>query len=379
MADYRDQRDQRDQRNWGRNDPRGFDDRGYEGHGEQRREAGGHPRHDYERDHDRSVGGFGRGSARDRMGSEQFRSQDEFGGYGEHEYQDFGRGQPGGAYEHSGGRDYRHGSGYGGFGQSPGESGGGFGSGRTYAAEPGWGPDYGQQGSRAGSGRAFEGQGGHPGGYGTQRGGYGEPVRYGQGRYGPESSGQGQRSGYSGEGYSGRGFAPSGQSYGHPGQFGQSGFGEAGHSYAQQGFGQSQPGYAREDWRGSGSAGQQRRYGRGPKGYQRSDERLKEDISERLMSAMHVDASEVSVEVKDGKVTLEGSVPERRMKHCIEDMVDDCMGVKDIDNRIRVGQSATESGSEATMAIGGGQGGASGSGQGLSGSSLSSTSGTRSK
>jgi osmotically-inducible protein OsmY len=63
---------------------------------------------------------------------------------------------------------------------------------------------------------------------------------------------------------------------------------------------------------------------------------MKEDISERLCRAYHVDSSEVSVEVRGGKVTLEGTVPSRHMKHAIEDMVDDCPGVMEIDNRVRV-------------------------------------------
>lgn len=94
----------------------------------------------------------------------------------------------------------------------------------------------------------------------------------------------------------------------------------------------------RRDYRaGGGGAGRaRRRYPPGPKGYQRSDERMKEDISERLYRAYHVDSSEVTVEVRGGKVTLEGMVPSRHMKHAIEDMVDDCPGVMEIDNRIRV-------------------------------------------
>jgi BON domain len=84
------------------------------------------------------------------------------------------------------------------------------------------------------------------------------------------------------------------------------------------------------DWR------TERRYPPGPKGYQRSDERLREDISERLMEARHIDSSDVTVKVSAAKVVLEGTVPERRMKHAIEDLVDACPGVQDIDNRIRV-------------------------------------------
>ena len=65
----------------------------------------------------------------------------------------------------------------------------------------------------------------------------------------------------------------------------------------------------------------------------RSDERLREDICERLMLADSIDSSEVTITVKDGQVTLEGSVPNRRMKHSIEDLVDAAPGVQDIENR----------------------------------------------
>ena len=92
---------------------------------------------------------------------------------------------------------------------------------------------------------------------------------------------------------------------------------------------------------GMGQRVEQRMYPRGPKGYQRSDERLKEDICERLWAAYHIDSSEVTVDVKDGKVSLEGSVPSRYMKHSIEDIVDACPGVTDIDNRVRVGTAVT--------------------------------------
>jgi len=80
----------------------------------------------------------------------------------------------------------------------------------------------------------------------------------------------------------------------------------------------------------------QRRYPLGPKGYQRTDERLREDISERLMHAYDIDSSDVTVDVSGGKVVLEGTVPDRRMKHAIEDLADGAAGVQDVDNRIRV-------------------------------------------
>ena len=83
-------------------------------------------------------------------------------------------------------------------------------------------------------------------------------------------------------------------------------------------------------------------YARGPKGYTRSDERIKEDISEKLWRSEHVDSSEVTVAVNYGVVTLTGTVPERWMRHEIEDVADDCFGVKDIENHVRVLPRTTE-------------------------------------
>ena len=62
------------------------------------------------------------------------------------------------------------------------------------------------------------------------------------------------------------------------------------------------------------------------------------------MTSYDIDSSEVTITVKDGKVTLDGSVPERWMKHSIEDVADRCAGVRDVDNRVRVIQAAPPSG-----------------------------------
>ena len=109
-----------------------------------------------------------------------------------------------------------------------------------------------------------------------------------------------------------------------------------------------------------------RRFGTGPKGYQRSDERLKEDISERLMEAHHIDSSDVSVEVRGAKVVLEGTVPSRHMKHAIEDLVDVCPGVQDIDNRVRVANPLMRQSQSGQSQSGQSQGGLGQSGQGQS-------------
>jgi hypothetical protein len=83
-----------------------------------------------------------------------------------------------------------------------------------------------------------------------------------------------------------------------------------------------------------------RKYPLGPKGYQRTDERIREEICDELMQMDHIDSSEMTVEVVAAKVTLEGTVPERWMKHDIEDLADACPGVKEVDNRIRIKSAA---------------------------------------
>jgi hypothetical protein len=132
-------------------------------------------------------------------------------------------------------------------------------------------------------------------------------------------------------------------------------------------------------WGGSyeGEHGGGRR-NRGPKGYQRSDDRIKEDVSEQLMRSGQIDASEVTVQVQDGKVTLEGTVPSRSMKYALEDLCDRCLGVKEVDNRVRVERSGSDRGGERgsddssrRSSANGGSGSSSMQGAGTSGSTSS--------
>jgi osmotically-inducible protein OsmY len=78
--------------------------------------------------------------------------------------------------------------------------------------------------------------------------------------------------------------------------------------------------------------------GRGPKNYTRSDDRIKEDINDRLTDHRHLDASDIDVEVQNGEVTLTGFVNSRRDKRMAEDIVEDISGVKNVENRLRVNQ-----------------------------------------
>ncbi|WNG41415.1 BON domain-containing protein [Archangium violaceum] len=78
--------------------------------------------------------------------------------------------------------------------------------------------------------------------------------------------------------------------------------------------------------------------GKAPKAYTRSDDRIREDIYDRLMHGW-VNAEHVEVQVKNGEVTLTGLVEERRDKRVIEDIIEDVLGVKDVHNQLKVGTS----------------------------------------
>jgi len=82
--------------------------------------------------------------------------------------------------------------------------------------------------------------------------------------------------------------------------------------------------------------GRERHHGKGPKGYKRADEWIRDDICERLTSHPAIDASLMDVSVDNGRVTLSGEVMDRRMKYLAEDIVDEVSGVKEIHNTIRV-------------------------------------------
>lgn len=84
--------------------------------------------------------------------------------------------------------------------------------------------------------------------------------------------------------------------------------------------------------------------GRGPKNYQRSDERIREDVIERLTDDDRVDASDVDVTVRDGEVTLGGQVHDRRMRRAAEECIEDLSGVRDIRNELRLGSTRTMQG-----------------------------------
>jgi hypothetical protein len=201
---------------------------------------------------------------------------------------------------------------------------GGYGQGYT---QGGYGQGYGQAGYGQGFGRVGEyGQGGYA------QGGYGQGM-YGQGGFGQGAYGQG--AGYGG-GYRQGGpeqsqwRGGSEESTYDQGGYGQRGFGQGGYSqgYGQRSYG---PGLGYSSTLIVG-----RFYGRGPKGYRRSDDRIREDVSEELFRNPEIDASEIEIQTQNGEVTLTGKVEDRHQKRLAEDIAERVSGVTDVHNQLKV-------------------------------------------
>ena len=250
-------------------------------------------------------------------------------------------------------RSGQYGQGYGrGYGQSYTQDRGQFGE---LEFEPG--RSYGQGGYRMGQ------EGGNQVGYAGQ--GFGNQNHYGQGLQGglgeggyqqgyfgqrwpitQRPYGQGASARYQGQGnfgasyggYGSQGGSFGGQGYGQPsGLAGQGGYG--GYGYGQvSSSGMIEP--------GQGRFGQHR--GKGPKNYSRSDDRIKEDVSDRLGDDGEIDASEIEVMVSDGEVTLSGTVDSRDQKRRAEDIAEDVSGVRNVQNNIRVSSPALSTSGQAS-------------------------------
>jgi osmotically-inducible protein OsmY len=102
----------------------------------------------------------------------------------------------------------------------------------------------------------------------------------------------------------------------------------------------------------------EQRWGRGPKGYQRSDARIHEEVCDRLTYS-DVDAENVEVTVTNAEVTLSGTVRDRWDKRRAEDLAEEVAGVREVHNGIRVarpdrgiGQSETSASDQPGTVLG---------------------------
>lgn len=124
--------------------------------------------------------------------------------------------------------------------------------------------------------------------------------------------------------------------------------------------------------------------GKGPRNYTRSDDRIREDINDRLSDDPWVDASEIDVAVSNGEVTLTGSVTDRSDKRRAEDLAEAVSGVKNVENRIRVSRTADMGSTSGTGSASGTTGSTYGTGSmasqtGATGTGQSTASGDKSK
>lgn len=182
-----------------------------------------------------------------------------------------------------------------------------------------------------------------------------------QNRGGVNKSGQsfyGQGGGYTGSSESGYDYQPSKNSLRDRNQNDQErGWWERTTDEVASWFGDGEAGQRRaEDSRDSNydqsqNRGQQQNShrGRGPRNYKRSDERIKEEINDRLTDYPHLDASDIEVEVASGgEVTLSGTVESRYAKRMAEDIAENVSGVTHLENRLRVKQVNNQAGYSST-------------------------------
>lgn len=110
--------------------------------------------------------------------------------------------------------------------------------------------------------------------------------------------------------------------------------------------GGEQPGAARSE-RNAGASCKGTFAGVGPKGWQRSDERIWEEICESMADHPDIDAAEVEIQVAGGVVTLSGTVRDRGMKRIAEYLAERGRGVRDVINNLRIAATSPDPEREA--------------------------------
>lgn len=91
-------------------------------------------------------------------------------------------------------------------------------------------------------------------------------------------------------------------------------------------------------------------YGKGPKGYRRSDERIREEACERIARQGLIDASDVEVHVENAVIRLTGTVATRPEKRGLEQILERVHGVEEITNELRLRRDAAPAAVQAQAA-----------------------------
>ena len=250
-------------------------------------------RGDRDREFSRREAGYRAPGARDAQEEQQGQHRNDWGERGEYDYEREARRHPSvqegyGDYERDWNREPQRGY-SGGYAGYP----GGYGRGR----DDSW-SDRNRPYGRESQPRGFGG------------GGYDRNFGWGRGAQADDPTGSYERGRYDEGNYSrGR---------------------EMGRDQDQRGFGQRLRDIG-EDMRRS-----VKRIFRGPKGYKRSDERIREDVCDRLGDQDDFDPSDIEVQVSDRVVTLTGTVQLRWHKFRAEEIADEVSGVEDVQNQLRV-------------------------------------------
>jgi hypothetical protein len=218
-----------------------------------------------------------------------------------------GRRESGGQFEEDFDREYQER-----FSGRGSEAGGGQGRGRSSRPNGPW--QSGSQGGGRSDFDTYEG-GSQFGSPWSNSGGDRGRSQYGSFGYGPNNPGSGN--------FGLRGFGGS-QGY-DSGQYG-------GGSYGSSTYGSGSYGQGRQ----SGQGGQGQFAGKGPKGYKRNDQRVIEDISERLSDHPQIDASEIEIRLEEGVAVLTGTVSDRQSKRLAEEIAESVSGVQDVRNELRL-------------------------------------------
>jgi hypothetical protein len=92
-------------------------------------------------------------------------------------------------------------------------------------------------------------------------------------------------------------------------------------------------GFALEERAAARAGGPMR--GRPPRSYHRPDERILEEVYERIARS-GADAEDVEAQVQNGVVTLQGKVPSRADRRIIEDVAEGIFGVQEIHDQLRI-------------------------------------------
>lgn len=327
--DFHNDDQSRDPRRWegSRGSELGYHDEQY-GQGQSGYSAGRHGQDRAQQNQMRNRNDFGSSSSYDR----NFGGDDRFSGRGNYG-RDSGRSEQW--------RDDRSVSGSGSGGYSGYGASGGFDQSTGFDQRMGY-DRYGHGGGQ-GYERGFE----------ASQGRWSEEPRQSYGMRGSQDS-QGYRGSQSGsQGYGGQGYG---------GMQGNQGYGESqGGMQGNQGYGGMQ-GYGGQGGGTQGGRSMNRgmgpHRGKGPMGYQRSDERIRELVCEALADDDNIDASQIHVTVKDGEVTLTGTVDDRNTKREAEDCVSSVTGVRDVQIQLKVKdeqkRSATGSQTDKSMSSQGG-------------------------